>query len=113
MIDEFSTIVVSPNANLGCPSCGENCILYRSALVNSGEGHFITYEGTTYIQNTTITSDSLVTGNTVYAGYDVTTTQAVGNVVVEHGGNLRIRANEAIFTKDVEVKLGGTLLIDK
>lgn len=34
-----------------------------------------------------------------------------GNVVVENGGELRINANETTLTKDVEVKLGGTLII--
>lgn len=49
----------------------------------------------------------------IYAGYDVTNTKPVGAVVVEDGGELRIKANETVLTKDVEVKLGGTLKIDK
>ena len=62
-----------------------------------------------YIQNITITSDTLVTGNVVYGGFDVTTAEPVGNVIVENGGHLRIRARETILTKDVEVKRGGRL----
>ena len=55
----------------------------------------------------------MVTGDNVYAGYDVTSTKPYGNVIVEDGGELRIKANETILTKDVEVKLGGTLKISK
>lgn len=109
--DEFSTIIISPYTILGCPSCNETCILSRSGLNNSGDGHIVTFEGVDYIQNITITSDYMATGNSVYAGYDVTNTKPVGSVVVEAGGNLRITANETILTKDVEVKQGGILNI--
>ena len=47
------------------------------------------------------------------AGYDVTNTKPVGSVIVTNGGELRIKANETTLTKDVEVKLGGTLEISK
>ena len=43
----------------------------------------------------------------------VTSAKPYGNVTVEDGGELRIKANETILTKDVEVKLGGTLKISK
>ena len=46
-------------------------------------------------------------------GYDVTNTKPVGSVVVNSGGNLRIKANETTLTKDVNVELGGTLEISK
>ena len=111
--DAFSRILISPNVILGCPSCNESCISSRSSLSNTGNGHFITYEGTDYLQNITITSDYMATGNNVMAGYDVTNTKPVGSVVVENGGELRIKANETTLTKDVEIKLGGTLTIDK
>jgi len=73
----------------------------------------VLYEGIKFVQDTTIISDYLATGDTVYAGYDVTEEKPYGNVIVEDGGELRIKANEAILTKDVEVKLGGTLIISK
>lgn len=111
--DEFSLIIVAPNAHLGCPSCSENCISASSNLTNSGDGHYVLYEGIKFVQDTTIISDYLATGDTVYAGYDVTEEKPYGNVIVEDGGELRIKANEAILTKDVEVKLGGTLIISK
>lgn len=91
----------------------ENCILSRDELTNAGSGRFVTYEGTDYLQNITITSDYTATGNSVQAGYDVTSAQPVGNVVVESGGNLHIKANEATLSNGVEVKLGGTLVIEK
>lgn len=111
--DEFSLIIVSPNAHLGGPSCTENCISTISDLSNSGNGHYVLYGGTEFVQDTTIISGYLATGDTVYAGYDVTEEKMYGNVIVEDGGELRIKANETILTKDVEVKLGGTLLISK
>lgn len=111
--DEFSTIIISPDAILGCPSCNENCITDREDLTNIGNGHFVTYEGIDYIQHITITSDYLSTGDTIYAGYNVTNSKPEGNVVIENGGNLRIKANKAILTRDVEVKTGGSLIISK
>lgn len=111
--DAFSVIIASPNAILGCPSCNINCVQTRSGLTNSGSGHFITYEGTKYLQNITISSDYLATGNITNAGYDVTSTQPYGNVVVEDGGELRIKANETTLTNGVEVQLGGKLIISK
>lgn len=113
LVDNFSLIVVSPNAILGCPSCSNNCLLSRTNMSNSGNGRFVLYSGTSYIQNTIITSDSIATGSVVYAGYDVTNDIQYGNVVVEDGGELRIKANETTLTNGVEVKLGGTLTIEK
>lgn len=113
LANEFSIITIAPNAILGCPDCSDNCIVSRSNLTNSGNGHFVTYEGTKYVQDTIITSYYLVTGDTVYAGFDVTMAEPVGDVIVENGGELRIKANETIVTKDVEIKLGGTLIISK
>ena len=113
LADEFSIIAIYPNAILGCPSCNVNCITTRNGLIHSGNGRYVTYEGTDFVQNLTISSDYLATGNSVYGGYDVTTTKPVGEVVVNNGGNLKIKANESILTKNVEVKLGGTLLISK
>ena len=82
-------------------------------MSNSGNGRFVLYSGTSYIQNTIITSDSIATGSVVYAGYDVTNDIQYGNVVVEDGGELRIKANETTLTNGVEVKSGGTLTIEK
>ena len=113
LTDDFSTIVVSPYAILGCPSCDEDCILNRTSLINSGDGHFVTYEGSEYLQDITISSDYMATGDSVYAGYDVTTTQPMGDVVINNGGNFRIKANETVLKNNVEVKLGGTLIICK
>ena len=57
-----------------------------------------------------------------YIGADVAHLAAVritrrrkdyGNVVVENGGELRIKANEAILTNGVKVKTGGKLVISK
>lgn len=109
--NEFSVIIISPNAHLGCPSCSENCITSYSDLSHIGDGRFEVYEEIDFVQNITITSDYLVMGDTVYAGYDVTSTKPVGDVKVEDGGSLIIQANEAFLTKDVEVKLGGELKI--
>ena len=91
----------------------ENCILSRDELTNAGSGRFVTYKGTDYLQNITITSNYIATGNNVMVGYDVTNTKPVGSVVVNSGGNLRIKANETTLTKDVNVELGGTLEISK
>lgn len=113
LVDGFSTIIVSPNAILGCPSCNENCISARNSLTNFGNGRIVTYEGTDYLQNITITTNHTATGSIVKAGYDVTNTKPVGNVVVENGGNLKIKANETTLTNGVEVKLGGTLEVGK
>ena len=55
----------------------------------------------------------MATGDSVYAGYDVTTTQPMGDVVINNGGNFRIKANETVLKNNVEVKLGGTLIICK
>ena len=112
LVNEFSSIIVSPNAILGCSSCSEDCILTRSGLTNIGDGHFITYEGTDFVQDTTILSDYMATGNAVYVGYDVTTTKPFGKVVIENGGELRVKANTAILKKEVEVKVGGKLIIN-
>ena len=109
--NEFSVIIISPNVHLGCPSCSENCITSYSDLSHIGDGRFEVYEEIDFVQNITITSDYLVMGDTVYAGYDVTSTKPVGDVKVEDGGSLIIQANEAFLTKDVEVKLGGELKI--
>ena len=108
LLDEFSTIVISGSI-LGCPSCSENCISSLDNLTYIGSGRIITYRGTEYIQNVNILSQYLATGDSVYAGYNVTSTVPVGNVVVESGGDVRIRARETMFTRDVEVKLGGKL----
>lgn len=109
--NEFSTIVLYPNAILGCPSCGGNCISTISNIIYTGEGSIVTFEGTKYLQNTTIMADSLITGSTVFCGYNVTNTIPSGDVVVEDEGYLKIQAEEVIFTKGVEVVLGGTLEI--
>lgn len=108
LINKFSTIAIK-GAILGCPSCGEQCISSLNGLTNSGDGQILKYVENGYIQNITITSDTLVTGNVVYGGFDVTPAEPVGNVIVEDGGHLRIRARETILTKDVEVKRGGRL----
>ncbi|MBR7154273.1 MAG: hypothetical protein IKD12_03065 [Paludibacteraceae bacterium] len=108
----FSVIIISPGAIFGCPSCNTNCVQIRSDLTNSGDGHFITYEGAEHLQNITISSSYMATGNVVNAGYDVTSDIPYGNVVIEDGGELRIKANETTLTKGVEVKLGGILIIN-
>ena len=69
-------------------------------------------EGNEYIQNTSILTYTIVDGNNVFVGYDVTNLKPEGNVIVENGGRLRIKTNETTtLTKCVEVKLGGRLLI--
>lgn len=113
LIDGFSSIIMSPNAFLGCPSCNENCTLMYDELINTGNGRFITYYGTDYVQDTIITSNYMATGNNVMVGYDVTNTKPVGGVIVQDGGNLRIMANDVILTRDVEIKQGGTLQISQ
>jgi hypothetical protein len=113
LIDGFSSIIISPNAFLGCPSCNENCTLMYDELINTGNGRFITYYGTDYVQDTIITSNYMATGNNVMVGYDVTNTKPVGSVIVQDGGNLRIMANDVILTRDVEIKQGGTLRISQ
>ena len=82
-------------------------------LINTGNGRFITYYGTDYVQDTIITSNYMATGNNVMVGYDVTNTKPVGGVIVQDGGNLRIMANDVILTRDVEIKQGGTLQISQ
>ena len=109
--DEFSLIIVSPNAILGCPACNETCITARADMTHSGNGQYVFFEGNMFLQDTTILSNHLVTGDSIYAGYDVTQTKPFGNVTVENGAELRIKANETILTKDVEVKLGGKLVL--
>ena len=51
-------------------------------------------EGNEYIQNTSILTDTIVDGNNVFVGYDVTNLKPEGNVIVENGGRLRIKTNE-------------------
>ena len=113
LVDAFTTIIVSPNAILGCPSCNATCITTRSGLTNVGNGRFITYEGTSYLQKITISSDYLATGNIVKAGHHVTSTKPVGNVVVENGGDLRIKASSVTLDTGTRVKLGGKLTVSQ
>jgi len=91
-----SFILISPNAILGCPSYIGNCIESLSGLTSTGDGHVVTYELANYIQNVTISTDYMVIGDSVYVGYDVTSTKPVGSVVVVSGGTLRIKADETI-----------------
>lgn len=111
--DEFSTIIIAPNAILGCSTCNDSCITSHDDLTSIGSGQIVTHQGTEYIQNVTIMSDYMATGDSVIAGYNVTNTRPEGSVVVENGGNLRIKATQTLFTKDVKVKLGGTLIISQ
>ena len=78
-----------------------------------GNGRFITYEGTSYLQKITILSDYLATGNIVKAGHHVTSTKPEGNVVVENGGDLRIKASSVTLDTGTRVKLGGKLTISQ
>lgn len=111
LLNENSLIYISQNALMGCPSCNEICITSKAGLSFLGDGHIIAYDSLDYIQNVNISIDYRVANASVNAGYDVTTDVPYGNVVVENGGELRINANETTLTKDVEVKLGGTLII--
>ena len=112
LINEFSVIAVAGSI-LGCPSCAENCIGSLGGLTTTGDGRVITYTGTDYIQNIDISSNYLSTGNSVYVGYNVTDTKPEGNVIVENGGELRIKAYETILTAGVEIEFGGKLQISK
>lgn len=113
LLDRFSTIEVLPNAILGCPACNDDCLLTKAALTHSGDGSILFYEGTEYLQNVNISNDTIVNGYSVLAGYDVTTLKPVGNVIVNSGGKLKIKAINATLEPGVEVKLGGEMLISQ
>lgn len=113
LVDDLSYFILSPNVIFGCPSCSDDCLTSMSDVTYSGDGHIATYENTNFIQNTTISNDNVVYGSDVYAGYDVTTTIPFGNVVIMPGSSLRVFSNSTILTKDVEIKEGGALLINK
>lgn len=112
LVDAFSIIDIAPDAILGCLSCN-NCVSLHTDLSNSGNGSYVTYNGTLYLQNTVITSDFLATGEIVNVGYDITDDIPYGNVIVEEEGALMIKANETTLENGVHVELGGTLTIEK
>lgn len=113
LVDTFSIIEISPNALIGCnQSSNATCLSTLSGLPHYGHGSVILYGNDTFIQNEVISTKYLATGNTVKAGYNVTTTKPVGPVTVTNSGKLRIiTPGEVQLGTHFEVQLGGTLEI--
>lgn len=109
----FSAIELFPYALIGCNNItSAHCVDDIEDISISGNGTVVTYDSVNYIQNETISSDSIVTGSSVLAGYNVTDQKPVGNVVVTSSGDLRIQAiGDVTITRDVEVQQGGSLTI--
>ena len=111
--DPFSVIYIAPNVSLGCSNMSNaHCIDAIGDIITSGNGKIAAYNDINYIQNETINTDTLVTGSSVMAGYNVTNQKPVGNVIVNSDGHLRIQATgDVVLTRDVEVQQGGELEI--
>ena len=111
--DPFSVIYIAPNVSLGCSNMSNaHCIDAIGDIITSGNGKIAAYNDINYIQNETINTDTLVTGSSVMAGYNVTNQKPVGNVIVTSDGHLRIQATgDVVLTRDVEVQQGGELEI--
>lgn len=89
-----------------------HCIDAIGDIITSGNGKIAAYNDINYIQNETINTDTLVTGSSVMAGYNVTNQKPVGNVIVTSDGHLRIQATgDVVLTRDIEVQQGGELEI--
>lgn len=74
--------------------------------------YILTYH-TCFLQNTTITDNRTYDGcNTFDIGYDISSLQPYGNVIIEDGGNVIIyRGNNVLIKNNFEVKQGGTFEI--
>lgn len=72
-----------------------------------------TTQNVVYVQNRTINKDEIVSGDIVNVGYDVTSSIAYGNVLINSGASLRINSTtETIIKNGFECQLGATLIIE-
>lgn len=111
--DSLSIIEIAPNAYIDCENTtNSHCVTSMWDVTTRGNGMIAAYNEDNYIQNETISTTKLVTGSSVLAGYDVTNTKPVGEVVVTSSGHLVIQAvDNVILTRDVEIQQGGVLEI--
>ena len=109
----MSIIEIAPNAYIDCENTtNSHCVTSIWDVTTRGNGMIAAYNEDNYIQNETISTTKLVTGSSVLAGYDVTNTKPVGEVVVTSSGHLVIQAvDNVILTRDVEIQQGGVLEI--
>lgn len=113
--DPFSLLDISPEVcYCSCSTVQPtSCVADISEANVQGLGTIFNHTTTTYIQNTTISSQKIFTGNEVKAGFNVTNTKPSGSVVITTSGDVLIKSdNGVLLDRDVYILQGGQLKIE-
>ncbi|MBN2821078.1 MAG: hypothetical protein JXP36_19050 [Bacteroidales bacterium] len=103
--DNLSTINLHPGyisgVNTSVVTESTNCVSNPASITFSGNGSINTqFSQDVYIQNTTFTTDSYITGKNIYVGREVTTTMPTGDVIINNNANVIFDAEENVFFHD-------------
>jgi hypothetical protein len=84
-----------------------NCVASPATYATTGSGKINTYLSDIFIQNETLTGNRYVTGNTISAGTNVTSTKPQGPVLVKSASNIVFDAEgNIVLDKGFEVESG-------
>lgn len=114
LLDELSALNFHHGAVLGVDTTVHpeaTCSSIDFDSINfTGNGHFINYNNSCYIQNRTFNTQTYLTGSTVCAGHHVTNDSPYGDVIISPSADVIIDADADTFLESgVEVSLGGQL----
>lgn len=102
----------NPSASTTHSNCSSTRLPSYPLAIGS-QGHIYEYKNSNlYIQDTTYYGNAYEIGNTIQAGYQVTTEKPYGNVIFENGSNVIIDAeNDVRLMPGVNVKRGAVLSV--
>lgn len=135
---QFANVSISDNGNSVSVNTGgvSNCNIILNSSIDDGDSYFdfaeevsshtfnnivrpyyvtvtkhnyIPYLSDTYVQNKNLINRSYITGKNIYAGYDVTSCESNGNVIIKNGANVTFNAKQDVNLEGgFEVEAGGT-----
>ena len=115
ILQDFNSVIkMEQDATYGISPVYQTNANCSSTITYSGDGSIINLGEDIYIQNETISNDRYYGGRNIYAGYHVTDTKPLGNVLINNNSHIIFDATEnVVFAAGFECELGSSFEVKK